>query len=107
MVQAQTPGLTLARDVRRDVDEQAFLFVWGEPHGRTLGNRGFADVTPAFRVCVGSHSPFRPALPAFPSRFPAKPAGSPMARPIRMRTCTEPRLGMPAKTRRVVPVKSR
>ncbi|GAA1510736.1 hypothetical protein GCM10009677_49490 [Sphaerisporangium rubeum] len=54
MVQPQPTGLPVTGDTRRYVDEQAFLFVWGEPHGRTLGNNRFVGVTCGFPIRVGA-----------------------------------------------------
>ncbi|GLW08616.1 hypothetical protein Misp01_37460 [Microtetraspora sp. NBRC 13810] len=68
MVEPESPGLAVAGDAGGDVDEQAFLLVWGEPHGRTLRTGCFPDVaTPCrkcFRVGKAVRTPVRPGCVA-------------------------------------------
>ncbi|GII78368.1 hypothetical protein Sru01_33500 [Sphaerisporangium rufum] len=61
MVEPQPAGPAVPGEPGRDVDEQAFLFVWREPHGRTLGNRRFRQVTVPFPRCDLDRRP--PAVP--------------------------------------------
>ena len=53
MVEPQAPGLRVAGHAGGDVDEQAFLLVWCEPHSRTIRTGGFHDV--ARRCRTGFH----------------------------------------------------
>ncbi|GLW21437.1 hypothetical protein Mame01_14800 [Microbispora amethystogenes] len=52
MVEAKAALLAVAGHARGDVDEEPFLFVWSEPHGGTIGTRGFSRVTQAFRMRI-------------------------------------------------------
>src|SRR5690606_15993458 len=57
VVEPQAAGPALACHSGGDVDEQPFLLVWGEPHGRTIGSRRFPGVAGGcrvgFRLCDG------------------------------------------------------